>query len=106
MIGQLACLWLHGRSRKTTKASTDGMEGDSVKKVESILNEDIVSALYILQGLRKHFRIGQAMKKFFCLLSSHIFHYQFQGFFMSCRCFMVFKADDGILPIPLLVKAR
>ena len=72
MIGQLACLWLHGRSRKTTKASTDGMEGDSVKKVESILNEDIVSALYILQGLRKHFRIGQAMKKFFAC-SAHTF---------------------------------
>ena len=30
---------------------------------------------------------------------THTHHHHLQGFFMACRCFMVFEADGGILPI-------
>ena len=59
----------------------------------------------MLQGRRKHFRIGQAIK-IFCLLCSQIslHHHHLQGFFMACRHFMVCEVHSGILPrLPLLL---
>ena len=59
------------------------------------------SMLILFQGRRKHFRIGQAMKNFLLATLTNVFRTvtTCKAFFMACRCFVVFEADDDILPI-------